>query len=304
MHKLSVIILNYNGYKNTIDCIKSFDKIRIPQGFELELVIVDNASVDSSVSVFKKDFPKIKLIENKVNKGYSGGNNTGISYALESGASHVVVLNNDTLVERNSIYELVEALRTHKADVACPKIYFEKGFEYHKDRYSKIELGRVFWFTGSSMDWANVVSMHRGVDEVDMGQYDNKFDIEAVTGACFIAKREVFEKVGLFDENFFLYYEDADLSLRMRVAGFKIVFAPKAVVYHKNAGSTGIGSKLQDYFITRNRLYFGMKYAPTRTKIALFRESVRLLGGGRIWQKKGVIDYYIRRMGRGTYPLP
>lgn len=304
MKKISVIILNYNGYKNTIECVHSFNKIRIPQGFSLELVIVDNASIDNSVEILKKEFPHATLISNKVNLGYSGGNNTGISYALKNGASHIIILNNDTLVVRDTVYELIEALRTYKADVACPKIYFEKGYEYHKDRYTKSELGKVFWFTGGEMDWANVIGLHRGVDEVDHGQYDEKINIEGITGACFIVRREVFESVGSFNENFFLYYEDADLSLRIREAGFKIIFAPQSIVYHKNAGSTGgSGSKLQDYFITRNRLYFGMKYAPFRTKIALIRESLRLLASGRTWQKKGVRDYYLHKMGKGTYPL-
>lgn len=303
--KISVIILNYNGCKNTLECVRSFNKVRIPQGFELELVIVDNASVDNSVDVFKKEFPQISLIVNKKNLGYSGGNNIGIKYALDSGASQVIVLNNDTIVVRDSIYELIEALRKYNADVACPKIYFEKGFEYHKDKYAKNELGRVFWFAGGYMDWNNIIGKHRGVDEVDQGQYDDKIDIEGITGACFIAKREVFETVGMFNEKFFLYYEDADLSVRMREEGFKIIFSPKSIVYHKNAGSTGgSGSKLQDYFITRNRLYFGMKYAPIRAKGALIRESMRLLLAGRKWQKKGVRDYYLHKLGKGTYPIP
>lgn len=303
--KISVIILNYNGLKNTEECIESFKNIRVPQGYELELIIVDNASIDNSVASFKKKFPKVTLIENKKNLGYTGGNNTGITYALQHDASHIVVLNNDTLVVRDSIYELFMALRTYKADVSCPKIYFEKGYEYHKDRYQKNELGKVFWFAGAIMDWANIIGHHRGVDEVDHGQFDNDVDIEGFTGACFMAKREVFEKIGMFDEKFFLYYEDADLSLRVRKAGFKIVFAPKSILYHKNAGSTGgSGSKLQDYFITRNRMYFGMKNGPLRTKAALIRESLRLLATGRTWQKKGIRDYYMGKLGRGSYPLP
>lgn len=305
MKKVFVIILNFNGCKNTVECLESLDKSRTPQGYEIIPVVVDNASIDNSVETFKKDFPKIALLENTKNLGYSGGNNTGILYALKKEASEIIILNNDTILERGAIYELISALRTYHADVACPKIYFEKGYEYHKDRYEKKDLGRVFWFAGGEMDWANVIGHHRGVDEVDHGQYDNKTEIESFTGACFIAKREVFEKAGMFDDSFFLYYEDADLSMRVKAAGFKITFAPKAIVYHKNAGSTGgSGSTLQDYFITRNRLIFGMRYAPKRAKLALFRESMKILSMGRAWQKKGVLDYYVRKLGRGSYPLP
>lgn len=305
MKKLYIVILNYNGSKNTIECMKSLEKVRIPQGYDLVPVIVDNASIDDSVKTFKKEFPKTTLIENKVNLGYSGGNNTGILFALEQGASEIVILNNDTLLSRGSIYELVESLRTYSADVASPKIYFEKGFEYHLDTYEKKNLGHVFWFAGGEMDWANVIGKHRGVDQVDDGQFDDKTEIESITGACFIAKREVFEKTGMFNDSYFLYYEDADLSIRIKKAGFKITFAPKSIIYHKNAGSTGgSGSSLQDYFITRNRLIFGMKWAPARAKAALLRESFKLLVTGRPWQKKGVRDFYVRKLGRGSYPLP
>lgn len=305
MKKIYTVILNYNGCGNTVECIKSLEKVRVPQGYELHPVIVDNASIDNSIHTFKKTFPKIPLIENSVNLGYSGGNNTGILYALKHDASHIIILNNDTLLERNSVYALIESLRVYKADVACPKIYFEKGYEYHKDRYEKKDLGHVFWFAGGEMDWANVIGHHRGVDVVDEGQFDKKTDIESITGACFIAKREVFERVGVFNDSYFLYYEDADLSMRIKKAGFKIFFAPKSIVYHKNAGSTGgSGSTLQDYFITRNRLIFGMKYAPLRARLAVFRESLKLGILGRKWQRRGVMDFYLRRFGRGSYPLP
>jgi len=305
VEKIFIIILNYNGCKNTVECVKSLLKVRIPQGYSLNPVIVDNNSIDNSVETFKSLFPKIPLIENTKNLGYSGGNNSGIKYVLSHGASYIIVLNNDTLLDRASVYEMVEALKTHRVDVASPKIYFEKGYEYHKDRYKTKDLGKVFWFAGGEMDWANVIGHHRGVDEVDEGQFDNKINIEFITGACFIGTRDVFEKVGVLDDTYFLYYEDADLSERIRRAGFKIIFSPKSIIYHKNAGSTGgSGSPLQDYFITRNRLVFGLRYAPLRSKLALMRESIRLLISGRKWQKRGVFDYYLRRLGRGTYPLP
>lgn len=302
--KIFIIILNYNGCKNTLECLHSFETLRHPQGHELIPVIVDNASIDDSVKTFKEEFPQIKLIENKINTGYAGGNNTGITYALISGADYIVILNNDTLFERSSVLEMLESIVTYRADVVCPKIYFEKGFEYHSDRYQKKDLGKVFWFAGAVMDWGNVIASHRGVDEVDIGQYDDKLNIEFITGACFMVKRVVFEKLKGFDETYFLYYEDADLSMKMNKSGFKMMLAPKSIIYHKNAGSTGgSGSGLQDYYITRNRLLFGLRYASTRAKFALLRESMRLFVSGRKWQKKGVADFYLHKLGKGTYPL-
>jgi len=108
--------------------------------------------------------------------------------------------------------------------------------------------------------------------------------------------------VGLFDEQYFLYYEDADLNERIKKAGYHIYYVPTAAIAHVNASSTGgAGSIIQDYYITRNRMLFGMKYAPLRTKAALMRESGNLLLGGRLYQKKAIRDYYLGKFGEGKY---
>lgn len=304
MKSLYVIVLNYNGFENSVVCVKSLLKSRVPQGFSLKIVIVDNASKDGSGKKLKNEFPQVITLLNSKNLGYSGGNNTGIEFALSKNADYILVINNDTNVLRDAVFEMVMGMRANNFDIVCPKIYFEKGFEYHKDRYRKEDLGKVFWFAGGEMDWANIIGFHRGVDQVDQGQFDQETQTDFITGACFLAKREVFEKVGMFDARYFLYYEDADLSMRIKRAGFKIGFTPKAVIYHKNAGSTGgSGSSLQDYFITRNRLLFGMKYAPLRTKLALMREGSKFFLRGRNWQKKAVLDFYKRSFGKGSYPI-
>jgi GT2 family glycosyltransferase len=119
-----------------------------------------------------------------------------------------------------------------------------------------------------------------------------------------LIKREVLKKVGLFDERYFLYYEDADLNERIQRAGYDIYYAPKATLVHVNAassGGAGNGNVLQDYFITRNKMLFGMTYAPMRTKIALLRESLRLLRSGRPYQRLAIKDYYLRKFNKGTF---
>ncbi len=188
------------------------------------------------------------------------------------------------------------------AGAISPKIYFAKGFEFHKNRYKKEDLGKVLWYAGGKIDWKNMLGFHRGVDEVDIGQFSKLYETEFATGCCMLVKREVFERVGLFNNKYFLYLEDLDFSLKTRKKGFKIIYQPKAVMWHENAGSAGgSGSPLQEYFITRNRLLFGFKYAPLRTKIALFKESIKILAGGRTNQKKGIRDFYLRRFGKGIY---
>ena len=186
--------------------------------------------------------------------------------------------------------------------VVTPKIYFAKGHEYHKDKYKKEDLGKVFWYAGGYTDWDNVTSIHRGVDEVDHGQYDKIEEIQFATGCCMLLKKEVFEKVGLFDDRYFLYYEDADLNERIKRAGYKIYYVPTAILIHINAASSGgAGNSLQDYFITRNKILFGMTYAPLRTKLALIRESISLLRIGRPNQKLAIRDFYLHKFNKGTF---
>ena len=152
------------------------------------------------------------------------------------------------------------------------------------------------------MDWKNVIGFHRGVDEVDRGQYDQIEKTDFASGCCMLVKREIFEKVGFLDEKFFLYYEDSDFCERIRRRGYSIIYSPKAILWHKNAGSAGgSGSSLQDYYITRNRMLFGFRYARLRSKLALFKESIKLLAKGRYWQKRGILDFYLGRSGRGSF---
>lgn len=182
-----------------------------------------------------------------------------------------------------------------------PKIYFAKGHEFHKENYAKNELGQVLWYAGGEMDWRNILGKHRGVDEVDRGQYEKIEETSFATGCCMLIKTNVLKKIGLFDEKYFLYLEDSDLTERLRRSKYAIYYVPKAIVWHKNASSSGSGSALQDYYISRNRMIFGMQYASLRTKVALIKESVSLLASGRPWQKKGIIDFYLNRFGKGSW---
>jgi hypothetical protein len=303
MKSVFVLILNFNGAKNTLECLASLKKINI-QDFKLTILVVDNASSEK-LSLKSETTGKIKVevIENKENFGFSGGNNIGIKQALKNNADYVLILNNDTFVAPDFLNQLIKAAeKNQNAGILVPKIYFAPEFEYHKERYSEKEKGKVFWYAGGKMDWKNVIGSNRGVDEVDKGQFEKSEETEMATGCCMLIRREVLERIGNFDENYFLYYEDADLTMRAKNNGFKIIYVPSSIVWHKNAGSTGgSGSALQDYYITRNRLLFGSKYASIRAKLALFRESLVLLFKGRKWQKCGVIDFYLDKFGKGSY---
>ena len=305
MKHVFVSILNFNGKKNTLACLESLKNLNI-KDFRITIVVEDNGSKEEFdvKSGFITDIPLV-VIKNEKNLGFSGGNNVGIKYALDNGADYVLILNNDTYVDKNFILELLNAAeKDENIGILVPKIYFAPGFEFHKERYKKNELGKVFWYAGGEMDWDNVIGHHRGVDEVDHGQYDKIEETEFATGCCMMIKKEVFERVGKFDYKYFLYYEDSDLSKRSKKQGFKIMYVPKSEVFHKNAGSAGgAGSKLQDYYITRNRMIFGMRFAPIRAKLALIKESLKVLVSGRYWQKRGILDFYLGKLSRGSFSI-
>ncbi len=303
MISVYAIILNWNRKVDTIECLKSIAKTK-KSGFNLTTVVVDNASTDGSVDEIKKfvNNQDTILIVNDSNLGFAAGNNVGINYALFHSAEYILVLNNDTRLDVNLLHELVEAAsKSPRGGAFSPKIYFEKGYEFHKKRYSESDLGKVIWAAGGIMDWNNVYGINRGVDEVDAGQYDKSLNIEFATGACVLYSASALKKVGVFDEKYFMYYEDVDLSIRLARAGFAIHFVPKAVLWHKVAQSSGIGSGLNDYFIARNRMLFGLKYASVRTILALFRESIKLLRKGRAWQRIGIKDFYLSKFGKGSW---
>ena len=204
MQKVSLVILNYKGKENTLACLDSLKDNFLPESIKLDIIVVDNASKDNLFVALKTKYPNVVFIENKNNLGFAEGNNVGIKYATEHGTDFVLILNNDTIVDKNLIRELLEVAETNeKIGIVVPKIYFAHGFEFHKDRYSKKDLGRVFWYAGGEMDWKNVIGFHRGVDEVDRGQYDRIEKTDFASGCCMLVKREVFEKVGFFDEKFF-----------------------------------------------------------------------------------------------------
>lgn len=308
MKKIAIILLNYKSKHETIECVSSLAKIN-HKGYELQIVVVDNSPHDSEyylkTEISKHRSVPCELIESQNNTGFTGGNNIGIAHALANGFNYILILNNDTIVDKDFLENLLtEAEKNKNCGILVPKIYFASGHEFHKKRYTKKDLGNVIWYAGGTIDWKNIIGHHRGVDEVDTGQFDKSESTEYATGACMLIKREVIEKVGMFDEKYFLYYEDADLSMRSKKAGWQITYVPKSKIWHKNASSTGgSGSNLQDYYITRNRLLFAKRYAPLRSRAALLRESLKLLRSGRKYQKKGVEDYYKKKFGKAHFEI-
>lgn len=304
--KVYIIILNWNRSKLTGDCLKSIQKLH-KSNMILKTIVVDNNSTKEQEKELRSLIEKntkfsIKLMINDKNLGFAGGNNTGIKYALKNNADYVLILNNDTELDKDLLQNLIKAAKQNKnSAVFSPKIYFAPGFEFHKKRYKKRDLGKVLWAAGGEIDWKNVYATNRGVDQVDEGQFNESIEVDFASGACMFVNTKILKKVGVFDESYFMYLEDTDLCQRIKQSGKSILYVHDAEVWHKVAQSSKIGSDLNDYFITRNRLQFGMMYAPIRAKIPLLRESLRLWKKGRKWQKIGVKDFYTRNLGLGSW---
>lgn len=303
--KISIIILNFNGSRDTLDCLKTVKQLELKDS-KLEIVVVDNGSskmeikkLSDKIQNLKTKF-KITLIENKQNLGYSEGNNRGIKYALQNKSDYILLLNNDTLVDKNLLIQLIKvAKKKRKAGIVSPKIYFAPGFEYHKNRYQKQNWGKVIWYAGGLFDRQNILASHRGVDEIDQGQYDQIIETAFATGCCMLIKSEVFDKIGLFNPKYFLYWEDIDLCFRAKRAGFKIIYAPLAKIWHKNASSSGgAGQQTSIYYQTRNRLLFACKYAFLKTKFFILKEGLIKFFQGNSLEKRAVKDFFLFNFGK------
>lgn len=303
MTKVTIATLHFGDISTTKACLDSLFKMD-RSSIDLDILVINNDLRVIFPEIKNENGIKVTVINNKKNTGFAGGHNQGFRFALKKNSDFHMIINNDVIVNKNLLKELINCFKNNKnVGIASPKIYFTKGHEYHKDRYSNDELGKVIWYAGGITDWDNLINKHRGVDEVDKGQFDKDCETEFATGACALLPREVIQNVKGFDERYFLYYEDGDINMRIKRKGYKVFYCAKAKMWHNNAGSSGSGSTLQDYYITRNRLLFGFTYASFRTKVALFRESLKILSSGRKWQKIGVKDFYFRKFGRGSYPI-
>ncbi len=299
MFKVAIVTVNFNGKKDTLELLESLEKIQDTR-YKIQTIVVDNGSKDGSVSTINKRFPDVNILQNGANEGFSGGFNRGMVYAKIWGADYILIINNDALIkDGNLLQSMVDLFASdEKIGVISPKIHFAPGFEFYKDKYKKEDLGKVIWYGGAKFDWKNIHSVHKGLDEVDKGQFNKVGEVDSITGCCMMVKRQVLEKVqDFFDDDLFLYFEDIDFQKRVKKAGFKTYYDGRVTIYHKASQSSGIGSEITDFFHTRNRLIIGFRYGSLRTKLALIREALKFLILGREAQKKGVWDFFVGKRG-------
>ncbi len=291
---VAVVVLNWNQEEDTTDCLVS---LRAVTNVPLRVMVVDNGSHPESVDRLEQRFREALFIRLRENKGFAAGNNIGIERALEEGASHIMLLNNDTLVEPAFLRPLLNGLNSHEAGVVGPKIY------YYPD-------ATRLWFAGGVIDWRTGRLWHLGANEPDEGQWDKPREVDYITACCLLAPAKVFQEIGGLDERYFIYFEETDWNLRARARGYRCRYLPDARIYHKVSQAMGTGSPISDYYYARNRLLFFRSRAPIRYRhrlIALYtarslRYAYTIRKAGRIQNAAaiatGVRDFYRARFGK------
>lgn len=240
------ILVNYNGIEDTTECVGSLKKC----GYDnIRIIIVDNASVKGKAeynTVITRDI--CEIIYNLDNIGFAAANNVGIKRGIEIGAKYFLILNNDTVVDKDFLSLLIKAFeKNDKIGIATGKIYYYDDPDY-------------MWFGGSYFDSKLMECKIAGIGEKDAPEYSVEKDIPFATGCLWLLSKSTVEKVGLMCEDYFLYYEDADYCEMVKSKGLSIHYIPQAVIYHKESRSTKKGSDLYHYYNNRNYLFFIRKF--------------------------------------------
>jgi len=250
---LAIIIVNYNSYEVTKQTILSLGKTSYT---DYDIILVDNASTDGSGEKLKTDFPAIHFIASSENKGFAGGNNLAIQFALENDYTYILLLNPDVEVEPDFLEPLINKLDAEpKIGAVQPLIYFH----HDKER---------IWNAGASYHalWGNTPVI--GYNQKDPGQSFRSIQrtIDWITGCAFMVKAEAIKKAGPLDETYFMYYEDADWSLAIKKAGYDLAYIPESVIYHiagfSQKTKAGNISPNTHYNNIRSRIIFLKKHTP------------------------------------------
>jgi GT2 family glycosyltransferase len=292
--RVAVIILNWNNVSDTLACLKSVNKSTYSN---YVVLVVDNGSSDGSLEIISTKYPNIKSVKLYSNKGYTGGNNTGIRWAIENGADWILLLNNDTKIAPDCLTQLILTGNTsERIGIVGPIIY-------HYDEPEVIQSA------GGCLN-PNWVPAHIAQNEFDLGQITSPRFVDWISGCALFIRRDVIDQVGLLDERFFCYWEEVEWCLRVRRSAWKIAQTPKAKIWHKGVQKEYQPNPYVTYYMTRNRLLLlKIHQAPFRAWVAVALVKVRTLISWSIkprWRSKkdhrnamwlGVVDFVRQRWG-------
>ena len=291
---VAFVILNWNQFDLTADCLRSLQRQDYPN---YQVLIVDNGSTDGSGEMIRDQFPWTEVLILPENVGYAKGNNVGIRHVLLSSCEYIFLLNNDTEVASDMLSKLVAvAESTPKAGIIGPTMYY----------FSPPD---VIWSGENHVEW------RRGaIRRVSMGDHvSNEMletlpvsEIDHVDSCAALVRRQVFESIGFMDEDYFISYVDIDFDIRAKRAGFKVLYVPDAMMWHKVSAAMGNASPMTTYYMTRNSLLFFWRHAPKQWKLvsvgAITARTLRTIGA---WTIKPVYrnELYQRRLSANTRAL-
>lgn len=239
--KVSIIIVNYNNVSDSIACLKSLSTLD-ESGYILETIFVDNGSRNEVVNKIQETFPKLNILRSSKNLGFAGGNNLGIKQALKNKADYLFLINNDTLIKDS---QLISELIDQSVDITSPVV------KYKQDE-------KTYYDYGGKVDWLFARNTH--IKSTQLKTPDKKPDY--LSGVSLFVKSEVFEKTGLLDDNYFLYYEDADFCLRAKDKGFRLKSCHSTTIYHQLSSSANkLGSKKLK-ILAQSQWRFARKHLP------------------------------------------
>lgn len=221
---VAIIVLNWNGVELTIDCLKSLESITYNN---THVLVVDNGSTDDSVARIAKTFPHIVVLRLENNLGFSAGNNHGFTTAKKKwNPDYCIFLNNDTIVDRGFVEALIKPFADDTIHITVPKIYYHNNPE-------------TIWYAGGKLNLWLGKAWHVGIREKDSPEFNQKTFTDYATGCCLCVRTDIYAEQQGFSEDFAMYAEDTDLSLRIRKAGGKIQYVPDSKIWHKVSASIG-----------------------------------------------------------------
>jgi len=247
MTQTCAIVVNWNRKVDTLSCLSSLSAAEGIGG----VIVVDNGSKDGSVVAIHQQFPTVTVLEIERNLGYAAGSNLGAAHFLkQSSCQFMLLLNNDVTIAPDAVDQLVKAMETSETiGITVPKIYYA-------------DVPDRLWYAGGGIDWKAGSCTHYGFGKRDRGQFGLQRDVSFACGAATLIRREVIEKLGLFDEHYYMFEEDVEYSIRVKRAGYTICYVPEAKAWHKvGTSAASRGEAFVWYYLIRNRLYTMCTYA-------------------------------------------
>jgi hypothetical protein len=260
MPKVFIIILNWNGLKDVVECLESIRGLDYP---DFEVIVVDNGSSDGSVEIIRNKYQEVVLLTNSENLGFTAGNNIGMRYAIECDADYVWLLNNDTVVEKDSLSKLVQtAENSSDVGMVSPVVRF-----YYQPE--------TVQFNGSFIDMERMAVIYPEENCVDVSEQFVRGETTTLWGTALLVKRKVIEEIGYLRQEYFAYWEDTDYCIRAIRNGFRNVVTTTATIYHKTVppkpGIKRRGNHFY-YYMARNRYFWGMLYSRGFRRLSFLRD--------------------------------